>query len=209
MLKTDHTRASDALERGLHALHAAARSCPSTPAAPPPVHAFPVSFAAAAAAAAALPAPAPPPASEPKRPRLDAAPQQPGGGADAGGPAPMDAAPAPPPAPPPAPAPPPPPPPPSVAFALIDEVSPVSPAEAAGMQVGDALLSLDSVRVASGALADGAAAAMRALAPAVAAAEGRPVAVWVLRGGSRVALTLTPRRWEGRGLLGCHLRPLV
>ena len=156
VLKTDHARLSDALERGLHALHATAR------AAGPP---------AAAAAAHAL---------EPKRPRLDdaaAAQQQQQQQAAA-----------------------------SSAFAVIDEVSPSSPAAAAGLLVGDAVLSLGGVRAAEGHA--GGAAALAALGPAVASSEGRPLEVVVLRRGERVALSLTPRRWEGRGLLGCHLRPL-
>jgi len=158
VLKTDYTHLSDALERSLHALHAAAR----------------------AGGAAASPS-----ASEPKRPRLDA---------DSSGPAAMDTSEGsePPLAPP------------LVAFALIDEVSADSPASEAGLCVGDALLSLGDVRCASG----GASAALAALGPQVAAAEGRALAVAVLRRGERVALTLTPRRWAGRGLLGCHLRPL-
>ena len=48
VLKTDYTRVSDALERSLHALHAAAR-----------------------ASGGAAPSASPPPTTEPKRPRLD------------------------------------------------------------------------------------------------------------------------------------------
>lgn len=159
VLKTDYTRVSDALERSLHALHAAAR----------------------ASGGGAAPSASPPLTTEPKRPRLD----------DTGA-APMDTSDAAPLAPS------------LTAFALIDEVSPESPAAAAGLAIGDALLCLGDVRCGSG----GAAAALAALGPQVAASEGRALAVQVLRRGERVALTLTPRRWAGRGLLGCHLRPL-
>jgi len=38
--------------------------------------------------------------------------------------------------------------------------------------------------------------------------EGQLVPVTFLRQGRRVELQLVPRRWEGRGLLGCHLRTL-
>ena len=38
--------------------------------------------------------------------------------------------------------------------------------------------------------------------------EGRPVEATVLRHGQPLSLSLTPQRWSGRGLLGCHLRPL-
>lgn len=38
--------------------------------------------------------------------------------------------------------------------------------------------------------------------------EDQPVQTVFLRAGQQVQLELVPRRWEGRGLLGCHLRPL-
>ena len=158
VLKTDYARVSDALERSLHALHAAARASGGAP-----------------TAAGAV--------SEPKRPRLDAAdaavPMETGEAAQAAAT-------------------------PLAAFAVIDEVSADSPAAAAGIAVGDRLIALGDVRCGSG----GAAAALAALGPQVAAAEGRALAVEVLRRGERVTLSLTPRRWDGRGLLGCHLRPL-
>ena len=159
VLKTDYTRVSDALERSLHALHAAARAsgdfAPSTTA----------------------------PASEPKRPRLEhggAVPMETSEEAQAPAATPL------------------------AAFAVIDEVSADSPAAAAGIAVGDLLTALGDVRCGSG----GAAAALGALGPQVAASDGRALAVEVLRRGELVSLTLTPRRWAGRGLLGCHLRPL-
>jgi 26S proteasome non-ATPase regulatory subunit 9 len=46
------------------------------------------------------------------------------------------------------------------------------------------------------------------VAAALQAHEGAAVEVVFLRHGAPVALSLTPRRWAGRGLLGCHLRPL-
>jgi len=38
--------------------------------------------------------------------------------------------------------------------------------------------------------------------------ENQAVETVFLRAGQQVQLELVPRRWEGRGLLGCHLRPL-
>lgn len=38
--------------------------------------------------------------------------------------------------------------------------------------------------------------------------ENQAVQTIFLRAGQQVQLELVPRRWEGRGLLGCHLRPL-
>lgn len=49
---------------------------------------------------------------------------------------------------------------------------------------------------------------LQAVAAALAAHEGRPVEAVVLRQGAALALQVTPRQWGGRGLLGCHLRPL-
>lgn len=40
------------------------------------------------------------------------------------------------------------------------------------------------------------------------AREDQPVQTVFLRAGHQVQLELVPRRWEGRGLLGCHLRAL-
>jgi len=83
----------------------------------------------------------------------------------------------------------------------VDEVSPASPAAAAGVLVGDSLLQLGRVTCTGDTQA-----ALAALGPAVAAAEGSSVELSVLRRGEEVRLGLTPQRWAGRGLLGCHLR---
>ena len=50
---------------------------------------------------------------------------------------------------------------------------------------------------------------MQRVAAAIGENENRVVDVVVLRQGQHLTLSLTPRKWEGRGLLGCHLRPLV
>ncbi|KAG2427413.1 hypothetical protein HXX76_012349 [Chlamydomonas incerta] len=99
-----------------------------------------------------------------------------------------------------------------VPFALVDEVTDGSPASAAGLQVGDLLCSFGEV---SGAGEDGAspsgsstAALLQRVAGVLGASEGRAVAATVLRQGAPVAVSLTPQRWSGRGLLGCHLKPL-
>ena len=42
----------------------------------------------------------------------------------------------------------------------------------------------------------------------LAASEGQAVPTALLRNGMPVLLMLTPQRWAGRGLLGCHLQPL-
>ncbi|GLC44957.1 hypothetical protein PLESTM_001669100 [Pleodorina starrii] len=92
-----------------------------------------------------------------------------------------------------------------VPFALIDEVSGGSPAEAAGLQVGDLLCAFGDV---SAAVAGQGGGLLQRVASVLSASEGRPVAARVLRQGTPLELSLTPARWPGRGLLGCHLRPL-
>lgn len=85
------------------------------------------------------------------------------------------------------------------AFACVDEVSASSPAQEAGLRVGDLLLRL------------GAAASLGA-APGVvaAAADARAsLELLVMRSGVQLALHVSPRPWAGRGVLGCHLRPLT
>jgi 26S proteasome regulatory subunit N4 len=114
-------------------------------------------------------------------------------------------------------------------FALVDDVSAGSPAAAAGLARGDRLLVFGAVRgVPQGGLSAGP--SLADVAAAVRAAEGQPLALVVRRaaaaaadnddrdGGSRaaagssstvdVALSLTPARWAGQGLLGCHVVPL-
>ena len=51
-------------------------------------------------------------------------------------------------------------------------------------------------------------AALAAVAGVLQQHEGQSVEALVLRAGQQVTLQLVPQRWEGRGLLGCHLRPL-
>ncbi|GIL65812.1 hypothetical protein Vafri_19438 [Volvox africanus] len=95
-------------------------------------------------------------------------------------------------------------------FALVDEVSGGSPAEAAGLQVGDLLCSFGDVSVAasSGGLGQASSGFLQQVAAVLGASEGRPIAAQVLRQGTPLKISLTPARWSGRGLLGCHLRPL-
>ena len=87
------------------------------------------------------------------------------------------------------------------AFAYVDEVTPGSPASMAGMRVGDVVLMFGDVVGPHGANT------LPRVASMLAEREGHPVAVWVSRGGVDVRLDVTPRAWEGRGLLGCHMRP--
>ncbi|KAI8476042.1 MAG: hypothetical protein J3K34DRAFT_5325 [Monoraphidium minutum] len=91
-------------------------------------------------------------------------------------------------------------------FAVVDEVAEGSPASDAGIQLGDQLCRFGAVTPAPP--GQGGGDELARVAAALQAAEGRGVEVVFLRHGAPVALALTPRRWAGRGLLGCHLRPL-
>ncbi len=90
-------------------------------------------------------------------------------------------------------------------FATVDEVAEGGPAAEAGVQVGDAVVRFGHATAQSPA-------PMAAVAAALAAAEGGAVEAVVRRRGAGAAVTLTltlrPRAWAGRGLLGCHLTPL-
>ena len=103
-----------------------------------------------------------------------------------------------------------------VPFAIIDSVAAGSPAAAAGLQPGDKLVSFGSVRAGAtnggaGGGGGGGGELLQAVAALVATSENAALAVAVLRGegASPVTVSLVPRRWEGRGLLGCHVTPLA
>ena len=93
------------------------------------------------------------------------------------------------------------------AFAVIDEVIEGSPGHIDGLQVGDRVCAVGEVRWA---LSDPSAEPPVELIPNAArtfgANENSAVRVVVLRRGDRVTLSVTPRAWSGRGLVGCHMR---
>lgn len=85
-------------------------------------------------------------------------------------------------------------------FAMIDEITDDSPAAVDGLQLGDEIVKFGSVeagdrlqgRLVSEALSN----------------EDSQVSLVIIRQGSPMNLTVTPRKWHGRGLLGCHFRIL-
>eukprot|EP01047_Picozoa_sp_COSAG01_P073760 COSAG01_NODE_12118_length_1798_cov_2.425544_2_plen_247_part_00 len=96
-------------------------------------------------------------------------------------------------------------------FAVVDELAARSPADDAGLRVGDELVSLGelnarTLRAAAAAAAGGG--LLQPLGALVRGSEGRALQVTALRRGGYERLTLTPRRWAGQGLLGCHITPL-
>ena len=115
------------------------------------------------------------------------------------------------------------------AFAIVDIVQPGSPSSAAGVAGGDRVLRLGTLRlmapqtraVGSERLTESASARGGRQAGPVTVAElfqmlpgevGRHenerMPVVVERGNRVLSFWLIPRRWHGRGLLGCHLTPI-
>ncbi|KAJ6656658.1 hypothetical protein lerEdw1_003545 [Lerista edwardsae] len=99
-------------------------------------------------------------------------------------------------------------------FARVNTVTPASPASfsanecgffffsaAKGLQVDDEIVEFGSVNTHNFQ-------SLQNIATVVQHSEGKPLSVTVLRGGVRLHLGLTPKRWTGKGLLGCNILPL-
>ena len=91
-------------------------------------------------------------------------------------------------------------------FALIDEVSAGGPAASAGLCAGDELVSFGGLRAVE--LRRNGRLDLQPLAGLVRESEDRALAVVVQREGQYQRLELTPTKWDGQGLLGCHLQPM-
>lgn len=79
-------------------------------------------------------------------------------------------------------------------FAVVDEISEQSPAAEDGLQLGDQILKFGNVERGENLL--------QLLASEAQQKQGEAVPLIVTRQGSVVNLTVTPRTWSGRGLLG-------
>ncbi|XP_060106140.1 26S proteasome non-ATPase regulatory subunit 9 [Heteronotia binoei] len=90
---------------------------------------------------------------------------------------------------------------PPIPFARVNAVTPGSPASMSGLQVDDEIVEFGSVNTRNFQ-------SLQNIATVVQHSEGRPLSVTVLRGGERMHLGLTPKRWTGKGLLGCNIVPL-
>ncbi|XP_065708013.1 26S proteasome non-ATPase regulatory subunit 9 [Patagioenas fasciata] len=87
------------------------------------------------------------------------------------------------------------------AFARVNAVTPGSPASISGLQVDDEIVEFGSVNINNFQN-------LQNIATVVQHSEGRPLSVTVIRSGRKVHVGLTPKRWAGKGLLGCNIIPL-
>jgi 26S proteasome regulatory subunit N4 len=88
-------------------------------------------------------------------------------------------------------------------FLRVDIVSGQSPAETAGLQVGDLVCRIGTIRKDNYRT-------MQDVASLVNNSENRSITLLVQRANTKdqQTLTLTPKKWSGNGLLGCKLTPL-
>ncbi|KAL6760217.1 hypothetical protein V8C86DRAFT_3193343 [Haematococcus lacustris] len=86
------------------------------------------------------------------------------------------------------------------AFAEVDEITEGSPAHAGGLRLGDRVCAYAGVTTGP--------AVLQRVAQALAALEGKVLQVDILRAQQAMTVSLTPQKWEGRGLLGCHFKLL-
>ncbi|KAG9105260.1 putative 26S proteasome regulatory subunit, partial [Ceratobasidium sp. 392] len=88
-------------------------------------------------------------------------------------------------------------------FARVDGVAPGSPAQQAGLQREDLILSFGDLTAQSFT-----GSSLQPLAQLVASHENRSLNIKIRRNGSEMSLSFTPRSgWGGRGMLGCHIVP--
>lgn len=79
-------------------------------------------------------------------------------------------------------------------FAIVDEIADSSPAVEDGLQLGDQIVKFGNVEAGDNLL--------QRLASVAQATQGCAIVVTVIRQGTVINLTMTPRTWSGRGLLG-------
>ncbi|KAL3362614.1 hypothetical protein AABB24_012098 [Solanum stoloniferum] len=85
-------------------------------------------------------------------------------------------------------------------FAVIDEITEASPAAEDGLQLGDQVVRFGNVQSGENLL--------QRLAAEAQSNQGCAVTMTVLRQGAMTNVQVTPRVWQGRGLLGCNFRIL-
>lgn len=85
-------------------------------------------------------------------------------------------------------------------FAVIDEITEASPAAEDGLQLGDQVVKFGNVQSGENLL--------QRLAAEAQSNQGCAVSMTVIRQGGMTNVQVTPRVWQGRGLLGCNFRIL-
>lgn len=80
-------------------------------------------------------------------------------------------------------------------FAIVDEIADNSPAAEDGLQLGDQIVKFGNVEAGDNLL--------QRLASVAQTNQNCAIVVTVMRLGTAINLTVTPRTWSGRGLLGC------
>ncbi|XP_070759800.1 26S proteasome non-ATPase regulatory subunit 9 isoform X2 [Enoplosus armatus] len=70
-----------------------------------------------------------------------------------------------------------------------------------GLRVGDEVIEFGSVNTENFQN-------LQNIASVVQHSEGKPLRVTVIRDGQKAQMSLTPKRWSGRGLLGCNIVPI-
>lgn len=82
----------------------------------------------------------------------------------------------------------------SMPFAMVDEIADASPAAEDGLQLGDQIVKFGKVEAGNNLL--------QRLASEAQSNQGQAIPVMIMRQGAVITLTVTPRTWQGRGLLG-------
>lgn len=83
-------------------------------------------------------------------------------------------------------------------FAVIDEISENSPAMTAGLMLGDEIIQCGHVTAQTPN-------SLETMGALVMEHEDQEVNLFIRRHDETMKLTLHPKKWDGRGLLGCHL----
>lgn len=84
-------------------------------------------------------------------------------------------------------------------FAMVDEIADASPAAEDGLQLGDQILKFGSVEAGDN--------LPQRLSSEAQSNVGHTVPVVIMRQGTVINLTVTPRTWQGRGLMGYARSP--
>jgi 26S proteasome non-ATPase regulatory subunit 9 len=88
-----------------------------------------------------------------------------------------------------------------IPFAKISGVAPDSPADEAGLLRGDLVIEFDDIN-------SNTKEPLKKMAAEIGGLEFKAIRVIVQRDGQRLSLRVTPKPWNGRGLLGSHLVPI-